>query len=110
MIRPEVLTACGKPPAGLATAPAADDRTHPRGEKLTPQQLAVQRADSARKAREQAKEDSLKTKAELARQDSRGPGRGRLGPQRFARSGPGKPRCSGRPSLTRADLAIPSSL
>ena len=69
MIRPEILTACGKPPAGLATAPAATT-TPPAGEKLTPQQLAVQRADSARKAREQAKEDSLKTKAELARQDS----------------------------------------
>ena len=69
MIRPEVLTACGKPPAGLATAPAATTTT-PAGEKLTPQQLAVQRADSTRKAREQAKQDSLKTKAELARQDS----------------------------------------
>jgi len=69
MIRPEVLTACGKPPAGLATAPAATTTT-PAGEKLTPQQRAVQRADSTRKAREQAKQDSLKTKAELARQDS----------------------------------------
>ncbi len=69
MIRPEVLTACGKPPAGLATAPAPTTEA-PAGQKLTPQQMAVQKADSARKAREQAKQDSLKTKSELARQDS----------------------------------------
>ena len=69
MIRPEVLSTCGKPPAGLATAPSPTTEA-PAAEKLTPKQLAVQRADSARKARVQAKEDSLKTKTELARQDS----------------------------------------
>jgi hypothetical protein len=72
MIRPEILTACGKPPAALATAaaPAAAMPEAPTQANLTPQQLAVQRADSTRKAREQAKSDSMKTKAELARQDS----------------------------------------
>jgi hypothetical protein len=74
MIRPEVLTACGKPPAAPVTAPApsgtaqaAPTQANPS---LTPQQLAVQRADSIRKAKEQAKADSLKAKTEMAAQDS----------------------------------------
>ena len=75
MIRPEVLSSCGKPPAMPAAAAAtasatAQAPTAAPAQKLTPQQLAVQRADSLRKAKEQAKQDSLKTRSELALQDS----------------------------------------
>ena len=67
MIRPEVLTACGKPPAMPAATTTA---TAPTGQALTPQQMAVQRQDSIRKAKEQAKADSLKSRTEVAREDS----------------------------------------
>ena len=67
MIRPEVLTACGKPPVAplapadtskqLAAAPAAASQAPKPG--LTPQQLQVQRADSLRRERERMRADSL---------------------------------------------------
>jgi len=86
MIRPEFLSACGKPPAG-ATAVAA---TRPEAQgpapvetpgpsqgpapaaqpALTPKQQQVMRADSARRAREQAQQDSLKAAKERAHADS----------------------------------------
>ena len=52
MIRPEVLSSCGKPPAMPAAAAAtasatAQAPTAAPAQKLTPQQLAVQRADSS---------------------------------------------------------------
>lgn len=87
MIRPEVLSACGQPPAppavaqGPAPAPPSSDTGASRaaaaapapadtGKKLTPAQQRVARADSLRRAREQARQDSLRQAAERARQDS----------------------------------------
>lgn len=79
MIRPEFLSACGKPPAGAlaAAAPpkpetggAAPAPGGPAQPALTPKQLQVLHADSVRKAREQAKADSLKHLAETSRADS----------------------------------------
>ncbi|HWA14869.1 MAG TPA: hypothetical protein VG817_00450 [Gemmatimonadales bacterium] len=92
MIQPEVLTACGKPPASPAAAPvvaATDSGAKPAaapvaandtGKKapvveaakpgLTPQQQQVMRADSIRQARERARQDSLTTLAERTRSDS----------------------------------------
>ena len=95
MIRPEVLSACGQPPAppaaaqGPAPTPAVGDtgaRTAApaaapaaaavppapadTAKKLTPAQQRVARADSLRRAREQARQDSLRQAAERARQDS----------------------------------------
>ncbi len=80
MIRPEFLAACGKPPAAAvaeaskasaapagAAAPAAQA---PSTAGLTPKQIQVLKADSARKAKEQAKADSLAKRATLARADS----------------------------------------
>jgi hypothetical protein len=67
MIRPEFLAACGKPPAGW-TAPAAPAAAP--AAPLTPKQQQVLRADSARKAREQAKADSLRQRQDVARSDS----------------------------------------
>lgn len=81
MIRPDFLSACGKPPSGALAAVAgpkpetgggaaapAPEGTAPPG--LTPKQLQVLHADSLRKAREQAKADSLKHLAETSRADS----------------------------------------
>jgi hypothetical protein len=76
MIRPEFITACGKPPAGAAAAVAAKTAPAPApaaaapAQNLTPKQLQVLRADSIRKAKEQAKADELRKKSELARIDS----------------------------------------
>lgn len=97
MIQPEVLTACGKPPAAPA-APAlaaakdtakADSGAKPAAEAttpapaaaqtaqqapakpaLTPQQQQVMRADSIRQAKERAKADSLAALAARTREDS----------------------------------------
>ena len=66
MIRPEFLAACGKPPAGWTAPVAAAAPAAP----LTPKQQQVLRADSARKAREQAKADSLHQRQDMARADS----------------------------------------
>ncbi len=55
-------------PATKPTTPAAVQT--PVKPTLTPAQLATQRADSARQAREQAKQDSLKVVADRAREDS----------------------------------------
>jgi len=99
MIQPEVLQACGKPPApaptmamtpkdsgttveasatptAVAAAPATPKPSAapavqtPAQPALTSQQQQVQRADSTRLAREQAKQDSLKLVADRAREDS----------------------------------------
>jgi hypothetical protein len=83
MIRPEFLEACGKPPAGAApvvaaTTPAAPAPAAtpapatpaPQQTPLTPKQLQVQRADSIRRAKEQAKADSAKASQEKAHADS----------------------------------------
>ncbi len=90
MIRPEVLSACGQPPPAAAQAQGpgapvpADTGARPAtpapapaqaagpdtGKKLTPEQQRVARADSLRRAREQARQDSLRQAQELARQDS----------------------------------------
>lgn len=99
MIQPEILTACGKPPAqammaAAATATATQDTTAQAGAPkpvasapleatkpaptaqapakpaLTPQQQQVMRADSIRLAKERAKQDSLATLASQAREDS----------------------------------------
>jgi hypothetical protein len=69
MIRPEFLAACGKPPAGWTAAAPAAPVAAPAAP-LTPKQQQVLRADSARKAREQARADSLKQRQDLARADS----------------------------------------
>jgi hypothetical protein len=75
MIRPEFLAACGKPPATAvaaasqaSAAPSAVPAPSTAG--LTPKQLQVLRADSIRKARDQAKADSLAARSTLARADS----------------------------------------
>jgi hypothetical protein len=99
MIQPEVLTACGKPPATpVAAAPVADgapvaaaaakpdtsakapavEATKPVAAPaqapakpgLTPQQQQVMRADSLRQARERSRQDSLTVLAERSRTDS----------------------------------------
>src|SRR5262245_54110497 len=95
MIQPEVLTACGKPPAQLAgqtaapelapvnTASAQDTAKVPAAKPvasapveaaqkpaLTPQQQQVMRADSIRLARERARTDSLNALAARTRADS----------------------------------------
>jgi hypothetical protein len=71
MIRPEVLTGCGKPPAmPAATTTASAPTGQAPAQALTPQQIAVQRQDSIRKAKEQVKADSLKSRSEVAREDS----------------------------------------
>ncbi|MGH7701910.1 MAG: hypothetical protein ACREMO_02370, partial [Gemmatimonadales bacterium] len=79
MIRPEFLSACGKPPAGALaatagpqpeTAAAAPAPVGTAQAALTPKQLQVLHADSVRKAREQTKADSLKHLAETSRADS----------------------------------------
>jgi len=76
MIRPEFITACGKPPAGAAAAVAAKAAPAPEQpaaappQNLTPKQLQVLRADSIRKAKEQARADEQRKKSELARSDS----------------------------------------
>jgi len=69
MIRPEFLAACDKPPAGWTAAAPAAPAAAPAAP-LTPKQQQVLRADSARKAREQARADSLKQRQDLARADS----------------------------------------
>ena len=77
MIRPEFLAACGKPPAAAlaeaskasaapavsSTAMAAAPTVPAAG--LTPKQIQVLKADSLRKAREQAKADSLARRTTL---------------------------------------------
>lgn len=84
MIRPEFLSACGKPPAGAApvvatttpAAPAATPAVTPAPATpapqtpLTPKQQQVLRADSIRRAKEQAKADSAKAAQERAHADS----------------------------------------
>lgn len=95
MLQPEVLTACGKPPASPVAAPmvagrdsgakadsskktppveAAKPVTAPAAQAppkgLTPQQQQVIRADSLRQARERARQDSLTALAERSRTDS----------------------------------------
>lgn len=96
MIQPEVIQACGSPPAAkpaqvaakpdtsakparpdttkpVAAAPAKPDTAKPATATkpgLTPQQQQVMRADSVRQARERAKQDSLRVLAERTRQDS----------------------------------------
>jgi hypothetical protein len=78
MIRPEFLDACGKPPGGAATvataqptAPAAAPAAAPAPQTpLTPKQQQVQRADSIRRAKEQAKADSAKSAQERSHADS----------------------------------------
>ena len=76
MIPPEVLKACGTPPAPAATAvakAAAPDSTQPAAapaQALTPQQQQVARADSIRQARERAKQDSIRTAQQRAGLDS----------------------------------------
>ncbi len=92
MIQPEVLTACGKPPATQVAAapvvdnakpdtsakappveaakPAAAPAQAPAKPGLTPQQQQVMRADSLRQARERSRQDSLTALAERTRTDS----------------------------------------
>jgi hypothetical protein len=92
MIQPEVLTACGKPPATQVAAapvvdnakpdnsakappveaakPAAASAQAPAKPGLTPQQQQVMRADSLRQARERSRQDSLTALAERTRTDS----------------------------------------
>jgi len=73
MIPPEVLTACGTPPAQPATAVAAPDTSRPTAaaaQTLTPQQQQVARADSIRQARERAKQDSIRAAQQRAGLDS----------------------------------------
>lgn len=75
MIPPEVLAACGKPPAPApaqaAAAPVDTTRTAtPPAQALTPQQQQVVRADSIRQAREVARQDSARRAQQLAGQDS----------------------------------------
>lgn len=79
MIRPEYLAACGKPPA-TAVAEASKASAAPAGSTpaaapaqnpaLSPKQIAVLKADSIRKAKEQAKADSLAKHSTMARADS----------------------------------------
>jgi hypothetical protein len=75
MIRPEFLAACGKPPAAAVAAAsqasaAPAPAPAPSTAALTPKQIQVLRADSIRKAREQAKADSLAARSTMARADS----------------------------------------
>lgn len=74
MIRPEFLASCGKPPAAAVAeaskASAAPATPAPSTAGLTAKQIQVLKADSARKAKEQAKADSLAKHATLARADS----------------------------------------
>ena len=76
MIPPEVLKACGTPPAQAATAVAAaavPDTGRPTAggaQALTPQQQQVARADSIRQARERAKQDSIRAAQQRAGLDS----------------------------------------
>jgi hypothetical protein len=76
MIPPEVLKACGTPPAQAATAVAAaavpDTSRRSAGptQALTPQQQQVARADSIRQARERAKQDSIRAAQRRAGLDS----------------------------------------
>jgi hypothetical protein len=76
MIPPEVLQACGTPPAQAAPAvakAAAPDTSRPAAaptQALTPQQQQVARADSIRQARERAKQDSIRAAQERAGLDS----------------------------------------
>lgn len=74
MIRPEFLAACGKPPAtavaAASQASAASAAPAQSTAGLTPKQLQVLRADSIRKAREQAKADSSMAHSTFARADS----------------------------------------
>jgi hypothetical protein len=86
MIRPEVMAACGQPPApkpqlaqAPAPAPAAAPPPAPAAvekpdttRKLTPAQQRVASADSVRRARAQAKQDSLRAVAERTHLDSLG--------------------------------------
>lgn len=100
MIPPEVLAACGKPPAAeaavaqaapakpdsaapaaaaakkdttkveTAAKPATPPAQEPAKPALTPQQQQVMRADSIRQARERARQDSIRQAGERATQDS----------------------------------------
>lgn len=91
LIHPEVLTACGKPPAAPVPVAMTDSSTKPAapGAKsdttkklvaapppaatkpgLTPQQQQVMRTDSLRLVREQVRADSLKQVAVKQREDS----------------------------------------
>jgi len=76
MIPPEVLQACGKPPAAapaaVATAATPDTgiAAAAPAQVLTPQQQQVARADSTRQARERAKQDSTRAAQQRAGEDS----------------------------------------
>ena len=76
MIPPEVLKACGTPPAQAPTAvakAAAPDTGGPAAapaQALTPQQQQVARADSTRQARERARQDSIRGAEQRAGQDA----------------------------------------
>jgi hypothetical protein len=77
MIPPEVLQACGKPPAPapaqVAMAAPAADTGKPAAapaQSMTPQQQQVARADSTRQARDVARQDSMRAAQQRAGQDS----------------------------------------
>ena len=69
MVRPEFISACGRPPAAPPVEAAAPAQAQP-GPALTPKQQQVARADSIRRAREQAKADSAQRAASAAQGDS----------------------------------------
>ena len=69
MVRPEFVSACGKPPATGPT-PTVEAAAPAAGPALTPKQQQVARADSLRRAREQAKTDSATRASAAAQADS----------------------------------------